>query len=196
LLDLFRWTVEGEVPTEKKFVLVGAPHTSNWDFVLGMAALCTKRLRVSWMGKESLFRAPEGALFRALGGIPIERSRHHHYVDAMVREFSRRDRFVLLLSAEGTRSLAPSWKSGFYHIALGARVPICLGYLDYSRKRMGFGPLLWPTGDAKEDMDFVRNFYADKTSKHPEKATPPLLMEEARPFVAPGVEDDARSSQA
>jgi 1-acyl-sn-glycerol-3-phosphate acyltransferase len=179
-LGVFQWTLAGDVPSERKFVLVGAPHTSNWDFVLGIVALCVKSLDASWMGKDSLFRGPKGALFRALGGIPVERSQHHHYVDAMVHEFSRRDRFVLLLSAEGTRSLTRCWKSGFYHIALGARVPICLGYLDYSRRRMGFGPLLWPTGNVREDMDLIRSFYADKTGKHPEKATPPLLMEEAQ----------------
>jgi 1-acyl-sn-glycerol-3-phosphate acyltransferase len=189
-LDALRWTVEGDVPSQKKFVLVAAPHTSNWDFVLALAALCVKGLSASWMGKDTLFRGPAGTLFRALGGIAIERSRHHHYVDAMVREFSRRDRFVLLLTAEGTRSLARCWKSGFYHIALGARVPICLGYLDYSRRRMGFGPLLWPSGNVKGDMDLIRGFYADKTGKHPDKVTPPFLMEEARAGV------EASSSRA
>ncbi len=178
LLDAAKWTIEGEVPSAKKFVLIAAPHTSNWDFVYAMAYVSAKGLPVRWMGKDALFRGPQRPLMRALGGIAVDRSKQNKMVQAMVDEFARREALVLLVPAEGTRSAGERWRSGFYHIARGAGVPIALGYLDYPSKRAGIGPLLWPTGNVKADMDYVRDFYADKTGKYPRDFTPPRLREE------------------
>jgi 1-acyl-sn-glycerol-3-phosphate acyltransferase len=104
----------------------------------------------------------------------------------MVEEFARHEAFVLLVPAEGTRSLGERWRSGFYHIARGAGVPIALGYLDYPSKRAGVGPLIWPTGNVKADMDLIRDFYSDKRGKYPEDFTPPRLREEDDPRGASG----------
>jgi 1-acyl-sn-glycerol-3-phosphate acyltransferase len=178
LLGASRWSMEGEMPSAKKFVLIAAPHTSNWDFLYAMAYISAKGLPVRWMGKNALFRGPQGALMRALGGIPVDRTKKSNMVQAMVEEFERHEAFVLLVPAEGTRSLGERWKSGFYHIARGAGVPIALGYLDYRSKRAGIGPLLWPTTDVTADMDRIRDFYADKFGKYPKDFTPPRLREE------------------
>jgi 1-acyl-sn-glycerol-3-phosphate acyltransferase len=130
------------------------------------------------MAKDSLFRGPQGILLRALGGIPIDRSKNNNVVDATVRSFAENDALVVLIPPEGTRKAAQYWKSGFYHIARKANVPVGLGFLDYARKRVGIGPLLTLTGDLKHDMDQVRAFYADKAPKHPALYTPPRLREE------------------
>jgi 1-acyl-sn-glycerol-3-phosphate acyltransferase len=185
VLKAARWNWDGTLPDEKKFVLIAAPHTSNWDFVLALSALDAMGCHVSWMGKDSLFRGPAAACFRAMGGIPVNRTKASNLVESMVRQFEERERFVLLVPAEGTRSVGKHWKSGFYYIARGARVPIALGYLDYARKRAGIGPLLWPTGNVKDDMDQIRRFYADKVGKHPNDFTPPVLREEESPLSSP-----------
>jgi 1-acyl-sn-glycerol-3-phosphate acyltransferase len=178
LLDRAGWSVEGSAPEQKKFVLIAAPHTSNWDLVYALAAGAVLGISIHWMGKDSLFKGVHGAALRALGGIPVERSQHHDLVSTMAQELARRERFVLLVPPEGTRAAAPYWKSGFYHIARKAGVPIVLGFLDYGRKRAGLGPLLWPTGNIKADMDVVRAFYADKQGRYPEKFLTPRLREE------------------
>ena len=130
------------------------------------------------MGKDSLFRGLHGVGLRALGGIPIERSHHHAMVSTMAQELRQRTRFVLLVPPEGTRSAVRYWKSGFYHIAREAGVPIVLGFLDYGRKRVGLGPTLWPTGHIQADMNIIRAFYADKQGRRPEKFQTPRLREE------------------
>lgn len=178
LLDLSGWTIDGEPPTAKKFVLIAAPHTSNWDFLYALACTSAQRLPLRWMGKDALFRGPKGLLFRALGGIPVDRSKNNNMVQTMAREFDRHQAFVLLVPAEGTRKAGARWKSGFYHIACEAKVPIALGYLDYRGKRAGIGPVIWPSGNVKDDMALIRAFYADKQAKHPENFTPPRLREE------------------
>jgi 1-acyl-sn-glycerol-3-phosphate acyltransferase len=162
------WEAEGGLPVERRFVLIAAPHTSNWDLAYLLALTAIYDVRVSWMGKHQLFRWPLGALMRRLGGIPVRRDRSGNMVEAMAREFERRDALVLTVPAEGTRAYTPHWKSGFYHIARSARVPFVMGFLDYSRRRGGFGPALLPSGDLGRDMDEIRAFYADKVGRHPE----------------------------
>ena len=159
-------------------MLIAAPHTSNWDLVYLLALAEVYGLRISWMGKHTLFRPPLGALFRALGGIPIRRHERGDRVAAMAKEFSERERFALVVPSEATRGWAPYWKSGFYHIARRAGVPIVMGFLDYGRRRGGFGPALLASGDLKRDMDTIRGFYADKVGKYPEQFGPVRLREE------------------
>ena len=178
VLDARHWQPEGERPTARKFVLIAAPHTSNWDLLYLLALSAVFDVQVRWLGKHTLFRGPAGPLMRALGGIPVTRHRRENAVQAMARVFDEHESLALTVPPEGTRSWVPHWKSGFYHIARAAGVPIVMGYLDYARRRGGFGPELWPTGDVTRDMDAIRTFYADKIGKYPERAGPVRLREE------------------
>jgi len=177
-LRLSGWKAEGAKPAAAKYVLIAAPHTSNWDLFYFLALAWFLGVKVSWMGKHSLFRGPMETVMRALGGLPVRRDRSNNLVDQMAGAFAANDSLVLTVPAEGTRSYVPHWKSGFYHIALKAQVPIVLGYLDYARKRGGFGPELIPTGNVRDDMDEMRAFYADIAGKHPEKFGEIRLKEE------------------
>lgn len=170
LLRLFGWRFEGELPDVSRCVIIGAPHTSNWDFYFGICAVYSLGLRVEWIGKHTLFRAPFGWFMRWLGGIPVTRRPGEGVVDAVVRRMNERESVVLGLSPEGTRRRVERWRTGFYHIAVGARVPILLGYFDYARKRVGVGPLFHPTGDLERDLVELRRFYDDKTARYPHLA--------------------------
>ena len=178
------WRPEGAPPDHRRFVLIAAPHTSNWDLAYLLALAEIYDLRISFMMKHSVFRGPLGPLFRALGGIPIRRHLRENLVKQMVEAFAQRDELHLVVPAEATRSRVEVWKSGFYHIAREAQVPIVLGYLDYARRRGGFGPAFLPTGRVREDMDVVREFYADKTGRHPALFGEIRLREEGGPDAA------------
>ncbi|MDJ0852653.1 MAG: lysophospholipid acyltransferase family protein [Myxococcota bacterium] len=177
-LRLTGWEAEGARPVERRFVLIAAPHTSNWDLAFLLAFAQVFDLRISWMGKHTLFRPPLGALMRRVGGLPVVRHRKGDMVGQMAEAFAERDALALVVPAEGTRDYTAHWKSGFYHIALRAGVPIVMGYLDYARKRGGFGPALHPTGDVRADMDEIRDFYSDKVGLYPEKFGEVRLKEE------------------
>jgi 1-acyl-sn-glycerol-3-phosphate acyltransferase len=151
----------------ERCVLIAAPHTSNWDLAYLLALSWVVGVRVSWMGKHALFRGPMGPVMRALGGVPVRRDRRNDLVAQMAAAFAQGPSLVLTVPAEGTRGYTPRWKSGFYRIAQAADVPIVLGYLDYARRRGGFGPQISATGDVKRDMDRIRAFYADKVARHP-----------------------------
>jgi 1-acyl-sn-glycerol-3-phosphate acyltransferase len=181
ILDAAGWTIGTPKPETKKLVLIAAPHTSNWDFLYALATTTALGLNLRFMAKDSLFRGPQGALFRALGGIAVDRSKKNNLVDSLAHEFTRHESLALLVPAEGTRSRGTHWKSGFYHIAQRAGVPIGLGFLDYRTKTSGIGTPFLPTGNIKADMDVIRAFYADKFGKHHEDYTPPLLREEQDP---------------
>jgi 1-acyl-sn-glycerol-3-phosphate acyltransferase len=169
-------------------VLIAAPHTSNWDLAYLLAFAGLFDVHISWLGKHTLFRPPLGAVMRRLGGIPVRRHRRGNLVTEVAGLFADREDLALVVPAEGTRSRAPHWKSGFYHIAREARVPIVCGYLDYARRRGGFGLTLTPTGNVRADMDRIRAFYADKVGRYPEKFGPVRLEDEgaAPPAGAPG----------
>ncbi|UCE86847.1 MAG: lysophospholipid acyltransferase family protein [Deltaproteobacteria bacterium] len=177
-LNITGWQAEGAKPVPSKFVLIAAPHTSNWDLAYLLAFAAIFDIRISWMGKHVLFRPPLGWLMRALGGIPIVRHARGNMVSQMARAFEDNDSLALVVPAEGTRGYVPHWKSGFYHIARQADVPIVLGFLDFARRRGGFGPALYPTGDIRRDMDEIRDFYADKAGKYPDQFGEVRLKEE------------------
>jgi 1-acyl-sn-glycerol-3-phosphate acyltransferase len=177
-LKVFGWELETVTPPTAKFVLVAMPHTSGWDLPFMLATSYVMDVPISWMGKKELFAPPFGWFMRALGGIAIDRSRHHNTVSWAVEQFEKADRLVLAVPAKGTRAKTKHWKSGFYHIALGAKVPVGLARLDYGRKRCGVGAFLTPTGDVRADMDRVRAFYATVTAKFPELEGEPRLREE------------------
>ena len=172
------WKPEGEIPAARRYVLIAAPHTSNWDLAYMLALSVVLGVKVSFMAKHTLFRGPMGRVMRRVGGVPVRSDRRENLVDQMVRVLNESDALGLTVPAEGTRSYVPHWKTGFYHIARKAGVPIVMGYLDYARKRGGFGPELIPTGDIREDMDEIRGFYADKVGKYPSQFGEVRLKEE------------------
>jgi 1-acyl-sn-glycerol-3-phosphate acyltransferase len=170
-MGLFGWEVIGEVPAGGKFVLVGAPHTSNWDFPFTLAAVHVFRLKISWMGKDSAFRKPFGGIMRRLGGIPIDRDSPQGVVGQMAERFKASEKLVVAIAPCGTRKKRDSWKTGFYWIAHTAQVPILCGYLDYGRKVACLGLSFVPTGDLTQDMERIRGFYEGVQGKHPALAS-------------------------
>ena len=165
-LKMLGWRVEGEVPDIKKFVMIAAPHTTNWDFPITLAITFVLKIKIYWMGKTAIFRWPFGAACRWLGGIPIDRSRSQNVVEQSVHAFNERDNLIMIIPPEGSRKKVKYWKTGFYHIATGANVPIMLGFLDYRRKVGGIGPTFYPTGRIEEDMQEIKTFYATITGKY------------------------------
>jgi 1-acyl-sn-glycerol-3-phosphate acyltransferase len=180
-LRLAGWQTEGMKPTAKRCVLIAAPHTSNWDLAFLLAFAAIFEVRISWMGKHALFRPPFGWLMRRTGGIPIVRHERGGMVAQAARMLTSADELMLVVPAEGTRARASHWKSGFYHIARAANVPIVLGYLDYARRRGGFGAAIDATGDVRADMDKIRHFYSDKVARYPECFGDVRLKEEETP---------------
>jgi len=180
-LRLCGWRVEGRLPDATKSVVIAAPHTSSWDLPHMLAVAWVLGVRPAWLGKQELFAGPLGAFFRGLGGVPVDRSRRGNLVQQVAERFAEADRLFLVVPPSGTRSRAPYWKSGFYHIARAARVPIVCAFLDYRRKVGGIGPVLEATGDVAADMDLVRAFYDGVAGRYPERTTPVRLAEEDLP---------------
>ena len=150
--------------------MVVAPHTSNWDFIIWIICVWAIGIRLSFMIKSNAFKGPLGWVLKYLGGVPIERNAAHGVVDQMVDAFERRDALVLAIAPEGTRKKVESWKTGFYHIAERAAVPIQLVYFDYNRKGIGFGPVLRATENIHEDVDGMRKFYRQFQARNPDLA--------------------------
>jgi 1-acyl-sn-glycerol-3-phosphate acyltransferase len=171
-LKLTGWKVEGSLPPEcPKCVLIAAPHTSNWDLPYTLMVGFALRLNLYWMGKESIFRPPFGAFMRWLGGISVNREKSSNLVAASVEALRAADGQVqLTVPPEGTRSKVRYWKTGFYHIAQGAQVPIVMAYMDYARKVSGLGPVFHPTGDIERDMETIKAFYAPFKGKNPDQS--------------------------
>ncbi|AXE32505.1 glycerol acyltransferase [Chromobacterium phragmitis] len=167
MLKLCGWKLKGEFPALDKYVMIGAPHTSNWDFPITLGLCFAARAKIYWMGKHTLFKGPMGPVMRWLGGVPVVRHQNNSLVQQMVDVFQRSDRLVLAIPPEGTRKAVTEWKTGFYHIACGAGVPIALAYLDYGRREGGFGPMFEPSGDIEADLPKIRAFYADKQGRYP-----------------------------
>jgi 1-acyl-sn-glycerol-3-phosphate acyltransferase len=168
-LKIIGWRKVGNLPDIPQYVIIVAPHTSNWDFPIGLAFAFALKIRGYWLGKDSLFRWPFRGFFRWLGGIPIDRSRSSDVVAQMVQVFKERAKLTMVVAPEGTRKKVTYWKSGFYHIARGANVPIVLAFLDYLRKAGGIGPVLNLSGDIEADMESIRAFYSTVKGKYPEK---------------------------
>jgi 1-acyl-sn-glycerol-3-phosphate acyltransferase len=172
------WTVVGERPTDAKYVVIGAPHTSNFDFLVFLAAVHHFDIPARYIGKHTLFRWPFGGLMRRLGGIPVRRDTSQGLVEQVVAEFANADEIALVVAPEGTRSRADHWHSGFYRIAVGAGVPIVCGYVDGPSKTVGLGLTIHLTGDVRADMDRIREFYAGKAGYRPGNESEPRLREE------------------
>lgn len=172
------WVVANEPPQLPKYVLIAAPHTSNWDFPLMLTVMAAHGVPLTWVGKHDIFWGPFGPLLRLMGGIPVNRSHRNGIVSQSVRAFRTRERMVLAIPPEGTRSRTTHWKSGFYRVAHIARVPLVPGYADYGDRTIGFGPPLNTTGDVRADMEVLRNFYEPRVPLHPERFGPVQLHDE------------------
>ncbi|MBN2808095.1 MAG: lysophospholipid acyltransferase family protein [Deltaproteobacteria bacterium] len=166
LFKLNGWKIVDRSTGSKKYILIGAPHTSNWDFPMFLLIMMELNLKAYWLGKHTLFNWPFGALFHWLGGLPVDRTRSTNIVQQCVDYFAAEDALIIANTPEGTRSRVDRWKTGFYHIATGAGIPIALGYLDYRKKEGGIAGLFQPTGDIDADMKTIKAFYRNVSGKH------------------------------
>jgi 1-acyl-sn-glycerol-3-phosphate acyltransferase len=171
ILRLTGWRIDPSLPDLPKFVVIAAPHSSNWDFIIGIGFVFALRLDVRFLGKAELFRWPLGVLMRWLGGMAVDRERPQGMVEQTIELFRSRPRLVVALAPEGTRKPVAKWKSGFYWIAAGAGVPIVPGFFDHRRKVVGLGPPLLPGTDAEADLAALRAFYA------------PMIRRDGRPAI-------------
>lgn len=186
-MRIFNWRAEGEWPAGiEKAVVVAAPHTSNWDMPNMLALSYALGIKPNWLGKKQMFRWPFEGFMRWLGGTPVDRSAPQGLVQQTAAAFAAVDGLWLVIPPSGTRSKRSHWKSGFYHIAREAKVPILLSYLDYKRRVGGVGKVLIPSGDIVADMDIVRAFYADVTPRFPQSMSVMRLVEEDAPKAATG----------
>lgn len=168
MLRLLGWRLHGAFPADKKYVLIGAPHTSNWDFPYTLMFCFAGGAKLYWMGKHTLFTGAKGPIMRWLGGIPVDRRQKNSLVEQMVEVFHRSQQLAVAIPPEGTRAKVAEWKTGFYHIACGAGVPIALGYLDFDKKQGGVMGMFQPSGDIARDMPLIRAQYQNVTGKCPQ----------------------------
>lgn len=181
LLRLGGWTAVGGTIDVPKAVLIAAPHTSNWDGIWGLVYRVALKLDIHFFAKDTLFWFPLGAVLRSLGAIPLDRDRPGSAAPRAIAALNDNPSYYFGLAPEGTRRRREYWKSGFYRIALDARVPIVLCFFDYRRRRLGTGPTMELTGNIDADMARIRAFYADFEGRHPGNATPPRLPTENPP---------------
>jgi 1-acyl-sn-glycerol-3-phosphate acyltransferase len=171
------WTVVNANPDLRKCVIIAAPHTSNWDFVYYIGAIEKLGLTARFAGKKSLFRWPFGKAMIELGGVPVDRSKSNNFVDAMAAQFDQNEDFMLTIAPEGTRGKVKKWKTGFYHIAVKAGVPLVIGMMDYAKKEVGLTAAIWPTGDYAKDMEKVLAHYSNVTPRNPHDGTVDFNLE-------------------
>lgn len=176
LLKLHGWrvVVDESALKLKKYVLLGAPHTTNWDGYYFILTALKLGIVPQWMGKDKLFKFPLGGTMRWFGGIAVDRSKANNLVEATVDQFNKASSLVIAIPPEGTRGMAERWKTGFYHIARGAAVPVVCGFINFPKKEVGIGPALEMSENLAADLARFRDFYADKIGKFPEHYTPPV----------------------
>lgn len=167
VLQTAGWELVAHLPQVPKYLIIGAFHTSNWDFPLALLAMGGMGLKPRWIGKDSLFRGLPGRLMKVLGGIPVVRGARKNFVQQIVDLYQSSQSLVIAMSPEGTRGKTTHWKTGFYHIARGAGIPIALGFVDYSTRRVGVDGYFTPSEDIRKDMDIIRNFYRNIRGKYP-----------------------------
>lgn len=176
-LRFMGWQAEGEAPKAQKFVLIAAPHTSNWDVAFMIAVVSVLRINIYWLGKRSLFFGPLGPVLMWFGGVPVDRARPSATMVQVIKSIRSADEIALAIAPEGTRKKVRSWKRGFYAVASGAKVPIALGYLDYGRKVGGIGPLFEPTGDYDADLEKIKDYYSSIQGKYPTMSVVPATQD-------------------
>lgn len=164
------WKVEGEVPSDiKRYIIIAAPHTSNWDFFYGRLCFFIKDVPLKFCIKKEWFRFPFNLILKPLGGIPINRNKNTNLTDEIAAVFGDYEELAIMIPPEGTRSYNPNWKKGFYYISQKANVPIILGYIDYEKKIGGFGPVFHTSSNVENDIEKMKEFYRDIKGKYPEK---------------------------
>ncbi|MDG1039574.1 MAG: 1-acyl-sn-glycerol-3-phosphate acyltransferase [Polaribacter sp.] len=164
------WKLVGDFPKDiKKYVVIAAPHTSWQDFPIGILARNTSNIKINFIGKDSLFKGPFGFIFRRLGGTPVDRSKNNNLVDAIVAAFNEKEVFRLALSPEGTRKKTTQWKTGFYYIAKGAKVPIVMATLDFNNKQVKFSEPYYTTDDTEKDFKYFKSFFKPEMAKKPDQ---------------------------
>jgi 1-acyl-sn-glycerol-3-phosphate acyltransferase len=169
ILFFMGWHIRTVPIDQSKYIMIGAPHTSNWDFVIGYLMMTAIGLKLSWVGKHTLFRKPYGWFLRWIGGIPVNRELSTKFVDQVVQKFNSLDHLIVVMSPEGTRKKTEHWRTGFYYMAKGAEVPVIAGFLDYPNKVGGIGKVIHLTGDMEADIREFQEFYSGITGKYPEK---------------------------
>ena len=179
IMWLLGWRVEGEAPSQRKFIVVGHPHTSNWDFPLFVFTLWIWNMPMKWMGKQSLFQGPFGWLFRSLGGLPVDRSGGKNTVQAVADLFAEHEELMLGIAPSGTRKGGAHWRSGFYHMAMQANVPLVLGSIDFKMRAGRIIGTVHPSGNIEADMEIIRNMYAGVEGRYPDRQMPIRLASEA-----------------
>lgn len=172
LLELLGWTLVDQAQRPARAVLIAYPHTSNWDALYALLAKLALQLGAHWVAKDVLFRWPFAGLLRRMGGVPVNRRQRTGFVEQMSAEFARREHFMLLIAPEGTRSRTDGWKSGFYRIALAARVPVGLGFVDYEKRQVGILAYVTLSGDPQRDIATIAEHYRQHPGKNPELASP------------------------
>ena len=165
-LFIMGWKAKGKIPDIKKFVLIAAPHSSNWDFVFFLLIVFKFKIPTHWMGKHTMFKWPFKWLLKRLGGIPIDRSGKNNIVRSMTENFKKSKKLIITIAPSGTREKVMKWKTGFYHMARQAKVPIVFGFIDYKRKIIGIGPVFTPSGDIDADMPLIKSFYAQFSGRN------------------------------
>ncbi len=169
MMRLLGWRVDGKLPDLPKYVLIGAPHTSNWDFVLFLGLIFYLRANVRFMGKAELFRPPHGVFFRYCGGIAVDRKKSTGLVEQMVKACNEAEKFILTIAPEGTRHHVTEWKRGFYHIAKSAGIPIVLAVVDGRHKTVHIGQIFQPTEDMEADMKAIQGFFTGVVGINPRR---------------------------
>ncbi len=170
LINVFNWKIKGGIPDGiKKAVIIVAPHTSLWDFVIGLIAFWYLQANVKFMIKSEAFTWPFGYFMRKLGGVPVKRGKPAHLLIQILRMYQDNEEFFTVITPEGTRALVENWKKGFYQIAIKTKVPIILAFIDYKEKKGGLGPVFYPTGNFEKDIVEIEKFYKPFHGKHPKQ---------------------------
>lgn len=176
-IKILGWKILGNMPRYKKYIIVVAPHTSNFDFLIGLCVRSILKFESGFLAKKELFRFPFGGLFRMLGGHPVDRSRHTNLVDAVAALFNSHDRFVVAIAPEGTRKYVSKWKTGFYFMAQKAEVPLVLASFNYGERTVFISEPFFPTGDREKDSESILSFFRNKKGKFPKEIPGKLFSE-------------------
>jgi 1-acyl-sn-glycerol-3-phosphate acyltransferase len=165
VLKIIGWKVNPVLPDCRKYLLIAVPHTSNWDLPLMLIVSIVLGVKLHWVSKDTIFKGIFGTYLKWLGGIPVNRRLRTNFSEQVIDVFNKAEELIIVIAPEGTRSRTEYWKTGFYHIAIGAKIPIAFGYLDYGKKVGGIGTLLYPTGDIEKDFEVIKDFYKNMTGK-------------------------------
>jgi 1-acyl-sn-glycerol-3-phosphate acyltransferase len=170
ILKLIGWKVKFELPDTPKFLLIAFPHTSNWDLPIMLLISMKLGVRLNWVAKDSLFIGFLGKYLKWLGGIPVYRNSRSNFTQQVIELYNKAKNLVVVIAPEGTRSKVEYWKSGFYHIAKGAKIPIAMGFLDYAKKIGGIGPAFYPSDNIEKDLKLLNDFYEGMKGKFAERS--------------------------